>query len=326
MTHPTPGLRLGAIALAIGASALGSAHAQTAPAASTTPLRIVVPFPAGTALDVLARDLSNRLPPVLGRPVIVDNRTGAGGNIGTEHVAHAAPDGATVLLTAHANITINPLIYNKLNFDPLKDLIPLASLSQGGYLLGARPDTPYRTVADLVAAAKKKPDGLTYGSYGYGTMAHICMEQFQQATGTKLQHVPYRGPMAPDLMAGHVDVAFENLAPSVQLVNTQKMAAIAVTHTRVTPLPNVPALSEAVPNFQCVSWVGVFAPKGTAPAVQKQLAEEITKIVRSPAYTQMTDMLGGVPAPMDQKTFTAFVNADADKWRKLIPPLNIKLD
>lgn len=313
------GLRATAL-LVVAASA---AHAQ-APAGA--PLKIVVPFPAGTALDGLARDLANRLAQVLQRPTLVENRAGAGGNIGTEHVVNSPPDGATLLLTANANITINHLIYEKLKFNPVTDLAPIASLSVGGYLLAAKPDTPYRTTASLIAAAKQTPDGLTYGSYGYGTMGHVCMEQFQLATGTKLRHIPYRAPFTSDLMAGNLDVAFENIAPSIQLVKTQKLAAIAVTHKRISPLPDVPAISEAVPNFECFSWAGVFAPKGTPVPVQQKLAEEITKIVRSPSYSKMTDILGGIPAPMEHKAFVEFVKADADKWLKLIPPLNIKLD
>lgn len=330
---PCAFMRFGRIAFAmtlIGvAAAMPVATAQ--PSASTdgtsgAPLRIVVPFPPGTSLDILARDLAKRLQTPLGRPVFVENKAGAGGNLGTESVVQSAPDGSTILLTAHNPITINPLIYEKLKFNPLTDLVPIANLVQGGYLLATGPTSTFHTVAELITAAKQKPGALSYASYGFGSMAHICMEQFQRITGTQFQHVPYKGPFAPDLMGGVVDVAFENLTPSIQLVQTKRITALAVTHKRVRPLPDTPAISEAIPSFECYSWVGVFAPKGTSAAFQQKLSDEITRIAQSPSYTEMADVLGGVPAPMAQKQFIGFVKADAEKWKKLVPSLNIKLD
>ena len=318
------------VVLALGLlGTLRPAYAQNATggaAAAGTPIRLVVPFPPGTALDMVARDIGALVSPALGRPVVVENRSGAGGNLGTEYVVNAAPDGSTLLLTAHNPITINPLIYTKLKHDPLTDLVPIASLTKGGYLLAGGQDLPYRSVADLIAAAKAKPDSITYASYGYGSMAHVCMEQFQLVTGTRMRHIPYRGAIAPDLIAGNVDIAFENLAPSIPLVKDRKLTPLAVTYARVKPLPDIPALSEVVPNFECVSWVGIFAPKGTPEPVQQLLWSELTKAVRSPTYLATSTMLGGVPSPMDQKQFAEFVKADAEKWCKLIPALNIKLD
>jgi len=307
-------------------SLLPATQAQTAPPASSVPLRIVVPFPPGTAVDILARDLGNRLAPLLNRPVVIDNKAGAGGNIGTENAVHSPPDGSTVLLTVNTTININPLIYTNLKYNPAVDLVPIASLSKSGYLLAAGPKLPYRNVHDLIAAARQKPDTLTYASYGNGTMAHVCMEQFQAATGTQLRHVPFRGAFAPELMSGVVDVAFENLAPAIPLVKDQRLMPLAVTLARVDALPDVPAIKEEVPNFECYAWAGIFAPKGMPQALQKQLSEQITQIVRSPGYVALADRLGSIPAPMEQGDFVTFVRADAQKWKAIIPSLNIKLD
>lgn len=324
--------RRGVCSLAWTAAALlglmSATHAQTTSAtpASSAPLKLIVPFPAGTAVDILARDLGNRLQPILGRPIIVDNKAGAGGNIGTEAAIGVPADGSTLLLTVNTTININPLVYEKLRYKPDVDLLPIAALSKSGYLLAGGPNLPYRTVAELIKAAKEKPDAITYASYGYGTMAHVCMEQFQVVTGTKLRHVPFRGPFAPDLISGVVDVAFENLAPAIPMVKERKLTALAVTYKRVEALPQVPALSEAVSGFECYAWAGIFAPKGMPAALQRSLNEAITQVVRSPGYVGFSALLGGIPAPMELKEFVDFVKADAETWRKLIPPLNIKLD
>lgn len=312
-----------ALALLIGTCTNG-VSAQQPPAGPA--VRLVVPFPAGTTIDILARDLAAKLPAALGRPVVVDNRAGASGNIGTDYVVNAPADGSTLLVTVHSSVTINPLIYEKLRFNPLVDLVPVANLITGGYLLAAGPKVPHRTVSELVAAGKQNPGAITYASYGYGSMAHICMEKFQASTGARFRHVPYKSAFMSDLLAGHVDIAFENIGAAIPQVEQKKLTPIALSHTRLQRLPGVAAVSEAVPGFECYAWVGVLAPKGLPAGTQRRLSDEINKIVRAQAFTTLAEGLGSTPAPMDVDQFGAFIRADADKWNKLIPPLNIKLD
>lgn len=290
------------------------------------PLRLVVPFPAGTTIDLLARELSTKLSPILGRPVVVDNRAGASGNIGTQHVVNSAPDGLTLLVTVHSSVTINPLIYQNLKFDPLKDLIPVANLITGGYLLVGRDGLPRQADA-LVAAGTSNPEAITYASYGFGSMAHVCMEQFQATTGARFRHVPYKGAFISDLLAGHVDLAFENIATAAQHVPQKKLHPIALSYKRLDKLlPGVPAVSERYPGFECYAWVGVLAPKGVPAAIRQQLNQEINKIVNTPSFEALAETSGASPAPMSVPEFAQFIRADAEKWRKVIPPLNIRLD
>ncbi|MDB5872080.1 MAG: tripartite tricarboxylate transporter substrate binding protein [Ramlibacter sp.] len=291
----------------------------------TGPIKFVVPFPAGTTIDVLARDLSVKLPAVLGRPIIVENRAGAGGNIGTEYVAGAPPDGSTFLVTVHSPLTINPMIYEKLRYNTA-DFVPIANLILGGYILVANNNTPYKTLADLIAAGKQKPDTITFASHGFGSMTHICMEQLEAATGARFRHVPYKNLFAGDMMSGVIDMGFDNLGSTIPNVNAKKLTPLALSYKRMTQLPGVPALSESVSGYECYSWVGVLAPKGTPIAIQRRMNEEINKIMATPAFGTLVETMGTTLAPTTLEQFAEFYKADADKWRKLIPPLNIKLD
>jgi len=291
----------------------------------TGTIKFVVPFPPGTTIDVLARDLSAKLPAVLSRPIVVENRAGAGGNIGTEYVAGAPPDGSTFLVTVHSPLTINPLIYEKLRYKTT-DFVPVANLITGGYILVANNNTPYKSLDELVAAGKQKPDTITFASHGFGSMTHICMEQLQAATGARFRHVPYKNLFAGEMMAGVIDMGFDNIGSTIPNVNAKKLTPLAFSYKRMSQLPGVPAVSDSVANYECFAWVGVLAPKGTPVAVVRRMNEEINKIMSTPAFAKLAENMGTSLAPTTIEQFAEFYMADAEKWRKLIPPLNIKLD
>ncbi|WP_077001817.1 tripartite tricarboxylate transporter substrate binding protein [Variovorax sp. KK3] len=305
-------------------SALAASSAIAQQVASG-PIKFVVPFPPGTTIDVLARDLSAKLPAVLGRPIVVENRAGAGGNIGTEYALGQPADGSTFLVTVHSPLTINPLIYEKLRYSP-NDFIPVTNLITGGYILVANNNTPYKSLAELVAAGKARPDQVTFASHGYGSMTHICMEQLQATTGARFRHVPYKNLYAGDMMAGVVDMGFDNIGSTTPNVNAKKLVPLALSYKRMPQLPGVPAVAESYAGYECFSWVGVLAPKGTPAAAVRQMNLEINKIMATPAFATLADTLGTHLAPTTVEQFTEFYKADIEKWRKLVPPLNIKLD
>ncbi len=305
--------------------ALALGLACTSASAQQGPIKFIVPFPAGTTIDVLARDLSAKLPAVLGRPIVVENRAGAGGNIGTEYALTQPADGSTFLVTVHSPLTINTLIYDKIRYSA-NDFIPVTNIITGGYILVANNDRPYKSLADLVAAGKQRPDTITFASHGYGSMTHVCMEQLQATTGVKFRHVPYKNLFAGDMMAGTIDMGFDNIGSTTPNVQARKLTPLALSYKRMPQLQGVPAIAESSPGFECFAWVGVVAPKGTPMAAVRRMNEEINKIMATPEFGKLADTMGTHLAPTTVEQFAEFYKADIEKWRKLIPPLNIKLD
>lgn len=311
--------------LSLAALALGTAQAAIPYEEDTAPIKIVAPFAAGTGVDVIARALARELEPALKRPVIIDNRAGASGNIGSEVVAKAPPDGRTLLLTVNSTVVVNPLVYHKLSFNPLKDLAPLTLISTGGYVVVVPPALGVRTMADLVR--KGKTDDLRYGSYGNGSMSHICTEMFKAGMGTKMTHIPYKAAPITDLVAGQLEVSFEPVGGVLGFIQTGKLTALGVTTPyRVATLPNVPPMSDTMPGYDCRSWVGILLPAGTPAAIQNVLHQKISAIVSAPDFVKVIDPLGhkvDVRGPAD---FGKIIQADYAKWQDVLKPLNLQLD
>lgn len=296
--------------------------AQTPPSAQGQgPLRLVVPFTPGTGIDLIARTLAPRLSERLGRPVIVDNRPGASGNIGTEAVVRAAPNGATLLVSVNT-LVMNRTLYPRLAFDPVKDLVPVSLTSWGQLLLVASPGTGLRTAADLVAAARARPGRLNYASPGVGTPHHLSMELFKSTAGVFLTHIPYRGtaPAVTDLLGGQVDVAFLPIHVALPHVKAGKLVALGIGSDKRHPLlPQVSTLAEVrVGHVNVDMWYGVFAPSGMPADQVQRLNHEINSILAAPEVRAAFETQGMDPASGTPDEFRRIVEQDAERWARLI--------
>src|SRR4030095_5020494 len=259
------------------------ACAQTYP---TKPIRLVVPFPPGGATDILARDVAQKLSDAWGQSFVVDNRPGAGGNIGSELVAKAAPDGYTLEMGTVGTHAINASLYAKMPYDHVKDFVPVILVAGVPNVLVVNPSVPVNSVAELIAYAKANPGKLNFASSGNGTSIHLSGELFKVMAGVQITHVPYKGsaPALQDLLGGQVQLMFDNLPPSLPQIKAGKLKALAVTSTtRAAALPDVPTMAESgLPGFEASSWFGVLAPAGTPPAIVAKLNAEIGKWLASP--------------------------------------------
>jgi tripartite-type tricarboxylate transporter receptor subunit TctC len=323
ISRPTRRVALQAIALSVSGITGTAAIAQSA--SSQGPLRLIVPFTPGTGIDLIARTIGPKLSERLGRPVVVDNRAGASGNIGTEVVVRAQP--GTTLLVSVNTLVMNAGLYPKLTFDPVKDLVPVSLTSWGQLILVASPTTGFKSVADLIAAAKKTPGRINYGSPGVGTPHHLSMELFKSTAGVFLTHIPYRGtaPMVTDLIGGQVDVAFLPVHVALQQVKAGRLTALAIGSEKRHPLlPDVPTLAEAkVGNVNVDMWFGVFAPPGTSAAEVTRLNQELKEILTTDDVKRAFQVQGMDPATSTPQEFKALVEKDAVRWAKLIKQQNI---
>src|SRR3954468_697607 len=319
-------------ALFLGAAALVPAYAQPAPAANAAggaPLRLIVPFTPGTGIDLIARTVGPRLAERLGRPGVVDNRARASGNIGTEAVVRAAPNGTTLLVSVNT-LVMNRSLYPKLPFDPVKDLVPVSLTSWGQLVLVASPRTGFTTAAQLVDAAKKRPGAINYASPGVGTPHHLSMELFKATNHVFLTHIPYRGtgPAVTDLLGGQVDVAFLPIHVALPHIRAGKLNALAIgSDKRHALLPEVPTMEQARAGKVNVDmWYGVFAPPGTPPAFVQQVNRELHDILAAPEIRKAFETQGMDPATSTPDEFRRLVEQDADRWARLIKAQGITAD
>ncbi|NIC42527.1 tripartite tricarboxylate transporter substrate binding protein [Aquabacterium sp. A08] len=332
MTPPTTtphGLRRRAV---LGSALLGGLAASVpawAQAAAAAPIRLVVPFTPGTGIDLIARTVGPKLAERLGRPVMVDNKPGASGNIGTETVVRAAPDGATLLVSV-STLVMNRSLYPSLPFDPLRDLVPVARTSWGQLVLVTHPKTGFKTAADLVAHAHKHPGRLNYSSPGVGTPHHLSMELFKNTAGVFLTHIPYRGtgPALADLVGGQVDAMFLPIHVALGQIKAGRLVALGLGSDQRHPLlPDLPTLAEAkAGNVNVDMWYGVFAPKGTPEAVVNTLNTELKTILASDDVRRAFEPQGMDPSHSTPQEFAQLVQRDAERWARLIQAQNIKAE
>jgi tripartite-type tricarboxylate transporter receptor subunit TctC len=299
------------------------ARAQAYP---TRPVRIVVPFPAGQASDSIARLMGQWLSERLGEAFVIENRTGAGGNIGTEVVVRAPPDGYTLLLVGLSQ-PINATLYKKLNFDFIRDIAPVASIGGGPYVMVVNPSVPAKTVPEFIAYAKANPGKINMASSGNGALTHVFGELFQAMTGINLVHVPYRGGYVPDLLGGQTQVVFGTIASCMQLISSGKLRALAVTSaTRSPELPDIPTVGESVPGYEASAWYGIGAPRNTPAEVIDKLNKEINAVEADPNMKARLDGLGVNPMSMTSAEFGKFIATETEKWGKVIQAANIKAE
>ena len=294
------------------------------------PLRLVVPFPAGGPTDIVARPLAQMLSLALGQPVTVDNRAGAGGSIAADSVAKSPADGYTLLMGTVGTHAINPALYKKLPYDALKDFTPLGLAANAPVAVVVGAASPYTTVAELVAAARRQPAGIVFGSAGNGTPGHLTGELFAKAEGIQLQHVPYRGsaPAVTDLLGGQIPLMFDPVQSILQQVRGGKLRALAVSSRERSPvLPQVPTLSEAgLPGFEADAWWAVFAPANLPAPVANLLRSEVERVVRSDAFREKLGNLGVTPAAAMRQSFTEFNRAELAKWGKAVQDSGTSLE
>lgn len=290
----------------------------------------IVPFAAGGTTDVLGRLIASKLGPALGTVVVVENRPGAGGNIGSDFVAKAAPDGHTLVGGTISSHSINTSLYSKMPYDPVKHFQPVTLIGTLPNVLVVNANSPHRSVQDVIAAAKAKPEAVNYGSSGNGTSQHLSGALFQSITGTKMVHVPYKGsaPAMQALLGGEVDLVFENILAAVPLIQSGKIRALGVTSAkRASQLPDTPALAEAgVPGYEIVSWQAVFAPAGTPQPVVQRLSTEIGKIIQDPEIKARLSALGVEPSGAGPAELGSFQKSEVAKWAQLIKSANIKAE
>ena len=285
------------------------------------PVKIVVPFPAGGATDVVARLLAQKLSDKWGVGVIVDDRPGAGGNIGADVVAKATPDGYTLLMTSGSIVTANPFIYRSMTFDPAKDLVPITNVASGPQVIVVNNDVPAKTLRDLIAYVKANPGKVNYGSAGVGTQVHLATENFQYAAGLDMTHIPYKGEALAltDLMGGQVQVVTPNLGAAINLVKDGKIRALAVTSAKRSPeLPNVPAAAEVLPGFENAGWFGLMAPAGTPKEVIRKVYEDSAAALHTDALKAALAKQGMEPVANTPEEFAAAIRKETERWSKVV--------
>ncbi|MBJ7503077.1 MAG: tripartite tricarboxylate transporter substrate binding protein [Polynucleobacter sp.] len=297
----------------------------------TKPITYVVPYPPGGAADVFARQLAKKLSERLGKPVVIENRPGANGNIGSEYVAKAPADGYMILLGSASTITINPHLYGKqMPYDPMKDLQPVSGTHEMANVLVVNVATPYKSVADVVAAAKAKPGVIAYASAGNGNTMHLAGEQFKMQADIDLLHVPYKGgpPALNDVLGGQVPMMFNNLPAIVMLVNSGKLRALGVGSAKRSPLlPGVPTMDEAgMKGYVSIVWNGIFVRAGTPRPIVERLNREIVTILNEPDTKRSLEEQGFNTMPTSPEQFADLIRADYPRWGALVKASGAKVD
>ena len=307
------------LALALALMLLGQAHAQTAWPAK--PIRLIVGFAAGGSTDVTARIIAQALSDRLGQPVVVENRGGAGGNIGADAVAKADPDGYTLLMATSSTFAANPNLYKTLPFDVQKDFAPITVTAFIPNLLVVNPSVPANNVADFIAYLKANPDKLNFASAGNGTSQHLSGELFNSLAGVRMTHVAYRGgaPAVTDLLGGQVQVIFAPLVEVIQQVRAEKLKALGITTAKRSPLlPDVPTILKSLPGYEVALWNGLLAPAKTPPDIIDRINRATIEALRSPEVKAKLAEQGSEPVGNTPAEFKAFIESELVKWRRLV--------
>jgi len=314
---------IGAIEARAQTASTGSA--QTYP---SRPIRLVVPFPPGGSTDILARALAQKLSEGLSQPLVIDNRPGAGGSIGSDAAAKAAPDGYTLLMGQLGTLAVSPAIYKNLPYDPVKSFAPVSLMAIVPSVLVVNPQVAAASAAELIAYARANPGRLTYGSAGSGSTSHLTTEYFKLATGTDILHVPYKGvgPMLTDLISGQLSMGINGAPAVMPHVNSGRLRALAVTGiARLPSLPQIPTLDESgVKGFDASGWYGIVAPAGTSRGIVAKLNAEIRRIMQTPDLRARLDTEGAIPAAGSPEEFAAFIASEIARWGAVLKRAGIE--
>ncbi|HEV7822747.1 MAG TPA: tripartite tricarboxylate transporter substrate binding protein, partial [Burkholderiales bacterium] len=303
-----------------------TASAQTYP---NKPIRLVLPYPPGGGTDVIARPLAQKLTENLGQQVIVDNRGGANGNIGMEFVAKSPADGYTLLFALTAQYAINPSLYPKLSYDPLKDYAPISLLANAPYLLVVHPSVPAKSTAELTALMKARPGQLAYSSSGNGSGAHLAGEMLRSLARVQMTHVPYKGagPAMPDLIAGQVQLSFVTYTAAGPHIKTGRLRALGVTTAKRSPtLPDLPAIAETVTGYDSAVWYGFAAPAGTLAEIVNKLNAEVLRVLAAPDFRSRITLEAVAPIGTSPDEFGSFMKSEIVRWAKVVRDSGAKVD
>ena len=315
------------IAIALAVLMAGAAGADVYP---SKPIRFVVAFPPGGGTDLVARTIAPRLAERLAQQVVVDNRPGAGGNLGTEIVAKSAPDGYTMLMGSVGPLAINASLFARMPFDPLKDLAPVTLAASTPNVLVVHPSLPVTTVRELIALARARPGAINFASSGQGTPAQLAGELFNSMAGVKMVHVPYKGaaPALADLLGGQVQVMFSTMPPALPHVTAGRLRALAVASLRRSPAaPELPTLDEtALPGFEATTWHGVMVPAGTPDAVVARLHHDIVAVLRLPDVAERLSTQGAEAIGSSPEEFASYIRSETTKWAKVVRASGAKVE
>ncbi|WP_194722171.1 Bug family tripartite tricarboxylate transporter substrate binding protein [Noviherbaspirillum malthae] len=315
------------LAATLGACVMSASAEQPYP---NKPIRLIVPFPPGGGTDIVARLVGNKLQENLKWTVIVDNRPGAGGNIGVDLAAKSPADGYTVVMGQTSNLAVNPTLYTKLPYNPLKDFVPVTTVATAPLVLVVAANSPYKTLADVVSAAKAKPGDLTFASPGNGTVAHLTGELLQKAAGIKLQHVPYKGSTQAitDLMGGSVQLYMSSVPSAMSQIKSGKLRPLAVTSDkRSDDLPQVPTINESgYKGFNAITWFGLLVPAGTPAPIVARLNTEVNKALQSKDVQQKIGAEGGDAHGSTPEEFASLLKTDIVKWGQIVKESGAKID
>jgi len=309
---------LGLLAAACVAFVPAGVLAQGYPA---KPVRLIVPFPAGGATDVVARLLGQKLSEAWGQPVVIENRAGAGGNIGADAAAKSPPDGYTLFMTSGSIVTANPYMYKSLTYDPAKDLVAITNVATGPQVIAVTPDLAVRDLKDFIAYAKANPGKVNLGSAGIGTQTHLAAENFAYAAGIDVTHVPYKGegPAMTDLIGGQIQLVTPNLGAAIGHIQQGKIRALAVTSPqRNAQVPGVPTVAETLPGFENAGWFGLMAPAGTPREVIDKVQRDSAKILQSEEFKAKLAQQGMAPVGNTPAEFAAAIREESARWAKVI--------
>lgn len=294
------------------------------------PIKLIVPFPAGGGTDIIGRVVGNKLAEQLKQPVIVENKPGAGGNVGVDIAAKSAPDGYTIVLGQTSNLAINPTLYKALPYDPVKDFAPVALLADAPLVLVVAQESKFRSLGEIIAAGRVKPEALSFGSPGSGTVAHLSGELLQAAAGVKFTHIPYKGSSQAlqDLMGGRIDVFMSSVPTALAQIKGGKLRAIAVSSTTRSPaLPDVPTMTEAgVKGVELTTWFGMLAPARTDPKIVERLNRELNLALQSPEVREKLAAEGGGPLGGTAERFAALLKAELPMWAKVVKDSGATVD
>jgi tripartite-type tricarboxylate transporter receptor subunit TctC len=295
----------------------------------TKPVRIIVPFSAGGATDIVTRVVAQKLTDIWGQTIVVDNRAGAGGNIGADLAAKAPADGYTVFMTSGSIVTANPHMYRKLPYDAAKDLVAVTNVASGPQAIVVNPSFAGKTVKDLIDMAKARPDSVTFGSAGIGTQTHLAGENFIASAGLNVRHIPYKGeaPAIADLLGGQIQFVTPNLSAAIVHVRAKRLRALGVTSpTRAKQLPDVPAVAETLPGFENLGWFGFMVPAGTPQAVVAKIHRDTVAALKDAEIAKRFDDLGMVPVGNSPTDFAKAIKEESVRWAKVIKERNLQVN
>ena len=314
--------------LIAAACLLAASTAFAADVYPVRPVRIIVPFAPGGATDIVARLVGQKLNEGWGQPVVVDNRAGAGGNIGGDIAAKSNPDGYTLFMTSGSIVTANQHMYAKMPFSPEKDLVAVTNVASGPQAIVVNPSNPAKTLTEFIAMAKAKPKSMTFGSAGVGTQTHLSAENFIYASGIDVTHVPYKGegPAVSDLVGGQIQFVTPNLSAAIAFVNTGKLRALAVTSKeRSAQLPNVPAVAETLPGFENLGWFGFMVPTGTPKAVIAKVHADTVKALANADLRKRITEIGMTAVGNTSEEFAKDIKVESERWAKIIKERNLQV-